>query len=253
MSAAASPAELPDQSQDEGSTIAEYSFLHAPHPRQNWLKWIPIFDNVQEGTGLKVTHPFLMDKNNWMDIMLVQHLLVDHPFSATFGKHGKAWKAFVATLSKVENPDGKLVFGVQGIGDEAAKKYFEELMVFTKKHVSHVPFESGIDDANECNVLLAGLEDLLDIVTGLENVKSATSFQTAAKKNEDRARAEALRNASLGKLTAADKQLIKSLELAEVEPSSAKKRPANNSPSEMFHILGNTSEHLSYRMEIKAQ
>ena len=90
MSAAASPAELTDQSQDEGSTIAEYSFLHAPYPRQNRLKWVPIFETVQEGTGLKVIHPFLMDKNNLMDIMLVQHLLVHHPFSATFGKHGKA-------------------------------------------------------------------------------------------------------------------------------------------------------------------
>ena len=122
MSADASPAELNDQSQDEGSAIAEYSFLHAPHPSQNRLKWVPIFETVAEGTGLKVTHPFLMDKNNWMDIMLVRHLLVDHPFSATFGKHGKAWKAFVATLSKAENPDGMLVFGVQDIGEKAAKK-----------------------------------------------------------------------------------------------------------------------------------
>ena len=133
------------------------------------------------------------------------------------------------------------------------KKRFEELMVFIKKHVSHVPFESGSDDADECNELLAGLEDLLDIVTGLENVKGATSFQIVVMKTEDRARAEALRNTSLGKLTAVDKQLINRSELAEVEPSSAKKRPANNSLSEMLCILGNTSEHLSRRMEIKAQ
>ena len=83
MSAAASPAELTDQTQDEGSTIAECSFLHAPHPRQNWLKWVSIFTTVQEGTGLNIIHPFLNFKDNWMDIMLVQHLLVDHPFSAT--------------------------------------------------------------------------------------------------------------------------------------------------------------------------
>ena len=70
---------------------------------------------------MKVIQPFLMDKNNWMDIMLVWHLLVDQPFSDIFGKHGKAWKAFVATLSKAENPVGKLVFGVQDIGEKAAK------------------------------------------------------------------------------------------------------------------------------------
>ena len=74
----------------------------------------------------------------------------------------------MATLSKAENPDGKLVFGVQGIGENAAKKRFEELMMFIKKNVSHVPFESVSDHADKCNELLAGLEDLLDIVTGLE-------------------------------------------------------------------------------------
>ena len=120
MSAAASPAELTDQSQVEGANVAEYSSLHAPQPRQNQLKWVNIFYTAQEGTGLKVIHPFLMDKNNWMDIMLVRHLQINL-FSATFGKHGKAWKAFVATLSKAENPDGKLVFGVQGIGERAQK------------------------------------------------------------------------------------------------------------------------------------
>ena len=59
----------------------------------------------------------------------------------------------------------------------------------------------------------------------MENIRSVTSSQTAAKKNEDRARAEAFRNASLGSLIAADKQLIKSSKAVEVEPSSAKKKP----------------------------
>ena len=70
---------------------------------------------------MNVIHPFLVDKNNWMDIMLVRHLIVEHPFSATFGKHGKAWKTFAVNLSKVEDPDGTLVFGVQGIGERWQK------------------------------------------------------------------------------------------------------------------------------------
>ena len=118
---AASPAELTEQSQDKVSTAAELSLLHAPYLRQNQLKWVPIYDTVPEGVELKVIHPFLVSKNNWMDIMLVRHLLVEHPFSATFGIHGKAWKTFVVSLSKVEDPDVMLVFGVQGIGEKAAK------------------------------------------------------------------------------------------------------------------------------------
>ena len=70
---------------------------------------------------MNVIHPFLFDQNNWMDIILVRHLLVEHPFSTTFGKHVKAWKTFVVNLSKVEDPDGKVVFGVQGIGEKVAK------------------------------------------------------------------------------------------------------------------------------------
>ena len=38
-----------------------------------------------------------------------------------------------------------------------------------------------------------------------------------------------------------------------MEPSNAKKQQANNSPAEILCILGNTSEHLKHRMEIKAQ
>ena len=37
-----------------------------------------------------------------------------------------------------------------------------------------------------------------------------TSSQSAARKNEDRTRAEALRNASLGNLTSTNKEMIKS-------------------------------------------
>ena len=62
-----------------------------------------------------------------------------------------------------------------------AKKQFKELMVFFKGNMDHVPFGSGSDDADDCNELLSGLEDLLEIVTGLENVRSVTSSQTAAK------------------------------------------------------------------------
>ena len=110
-------------------------------------------------------------------------------------------------------------------------------MAFTKGFIGHVPFESGTDDAEGGTKLVAGLEDLFEIVSELENEKSVTSSQTAAGKNEDRAKAEALKNTSLGKLTTADKELIKSCKVVELESSSAKKRPPNNSPAEMYRIF----------------
>ena len=84
---------------------------------------------------------------------------------------------------------------------------------------------------------MAGLEDLLEIVSGLENEKCVTTSQTAARKCEDRVREEALKNASLGNLTVADKELIKKNKVVELESSSAKKQQANNSPAEMYRIF----------------
>jgi hypothetical protein len=217
------------------------------------LKWIPISETVQKGTGSKVIHLFLHNHNNWMDIMLVCHLLVDHPFAAGFGQTCKAWRSLDDSLSNCKDPDGKLVYGVHGIGKKAAKKLFEELMVFMKGCINHVPFESETDYAEEGSVLVAGLEDLLEIVSGLKNEKCVTTSQTAARRYEDRARIEALRNACLGNLTAADKELIKSYEVVEFESSSAKKQPANNSPAEMYRILGSSAKRLKQRMRMEAQ
>ena len=109
------------------------------------------------------------------------------------------------------------------------------------------------NDADKGTELVPGLEDLLDIVSGLENEKSVTTSQTAARKCEDRARAEALRNDSLGNLTAADKELIKTYKVVELESSSAKKQPTNNSPAEVYRILGSSAERLQQRMKMKAQ
>ena len=179
--------------------------------------------------------------------------MVEPPFAAGFDQTCKAWRALAASLSNCNNPSGKLVYGIQGIGDKATKKRFEELIVFMKGFIGHVPFESGTDDAEGGTELVADLEDLFEIVSGLENEMSVTSSQTAARKNEDRAKAEALRNASLGNLTPANKELVKSHKLVKLESNSAKKRPANNSPAEMYKILGSSAERIKQRMDMKAQ
>jgi hypothetical protein len=72
-----------------------------------------------------------------MDIMLVCHVLVEHPFAAGFSQTCKAWKALAESLSKCKDPDGKLVHGDHGIGEKAAKKQFEDLIVFRhfKRHL----------------------------------------------------------------------------------------------------------------------
>ena len=63
-------------------------------------------------------------------------------------------------------------------------------MVFMRRLIGHIPFESGTDDAGSGTDLVAGLEDLFEIVSGLENEKCVTSSQTAARKNEDSCKKE---------------------------------------------------------------
>ena len=103
------------------------------------------------------------------------------------------------------------------------------LMALMKGCINHVPFDSGTDDAEEDpEELMADLEDLLEIVSGLENEKCVTTSQTTARMSKGKARAEALGNASLRNLSAADKELIKSYKVVELESSSAKKQLTNN-------------------------
>ena len=65
--------------------------------------------------------------------------------------------------------------------------------------VNHVPFESGTADAKDTE-LMAGLEDLLEIVSGLENERCVTTSQTAARKCEDRQEQKPLDMLHLGTL-----------------------------------------------------
>ena len=112
--------------------VSSAESLSAPsQPKTVCLKWIPISETVQMGSLSRVIHLFLHDPNNCMDIMLVQQLLVEHPFASGSGQTCKSWRALAASLSNCKNPSGKLVYGIQRIGEKAAKKRFEELMVFT--------------------------------------------------------------------------------------------------------------------------
>ena len=47
--------------------------------------------------------------------MLVQHLLVENPFAAGLIQACFDWKAFISFPSNSQDPDGKLMFGVQGV------------------------------------------------------------------------------------------------------------------------------------------
>ena len=142
------------------------------------LSWVPISEIIHKSAGSRDIHLFLHSPNNQTEIMLVWHLLVEHPFAAGFGQTYKAWRILDVFPSNCKDTYRTLVQGVQVIGEKATKKQFEEFMAFMKGFIGHIPFESGADDAEAGTELVDGLEDLVEIVSALENEKCVTSSQT---------------------------------------------------------------------------
>ncbi len=187
--------------------------------------------------------------------MLVRHLLVEEPFSASVGKSGSAWKDFVTALSGAEDPDGNQVYGTIGISDKAAKKRFEDLMEYVKKAQDDVPFQSGCDDQAPSTELEAGLDDLYELYCEKACDAKVASNSTAAQNAEDNARAETLRNASLGMLTPQENIRLKERRSGTSVANSAASTPAAGGSSKkrplnvVIDLMGSTNERYSKRQE----
>ena len=211
------------------------------------LKWEPITVIQEDGT---VVHPFLTKRDNWMDIMLLRALIVEQPFDASYGKQGVAWKTCASTLSVAEDPQGNLVYGVHGVGDKAIKKRFEDLMAYAKKSQSEVPFRSGCDNDDAPNELQTLLDDLSEIYSAkLEDGKLA-STTAAAKKADDFAKAEALRNVLLDMLSPKDKELLgMSRSSSSSDIISHKKVKGQNQQSDLASLIEISSERMTKQHE----
>jgi hypothetical protein len=59
------------------------------------------------------------------------------------------------------------VYEVQGIGVKAAKKILKNQWCSVKGNITHIPFESGRNNREECNELLVGLKTYVKIVLTL--------------------------------------------------------------------------------------
>ena len=147
---------------------------------------------------------------NWLDVYLGRQLLYDGPFSQGYEQVTKAWTSMAVALSKTVNPDdGSLLYG-GGISVKTCKDRFAAFMAYAKEHIKHVPFESGQDDQEAPNELQRAVEEMYAMQLGIDDAKTMLTFQSAAKKEEEKAKAEAIRRASLGLLSGTDKSSLKS-------------------------------------------
>jgi hypothetical protein len=207
------------------TTAAAQSALQGNKQRVRWqsLSSVTTVNSAGEPT---TTHPFLQNRQNWTDIMLVRQLLVDQPVAAPFGQSGHAWKTCSQALSRARDP-GLLVYGVAGVSDKSIKKRFEDLMMFVKKEENLVPFRSGSDNepgAGEVGELASALEDLYEIYSSVVSDREAAGAYVAKKKADDMANAEFLRNASLGMLTASEKNTMRQRKKSRINSAAS---PAN--------------------------
>ena len=83
-------------------------------------------------------------------------------------------------------------------------------MTYIKKQQNDVPFQSGCNDQAPSSELEMGLGDLYELYSEKICDAKMASTSVAARKREDNAKAETLRNASLGLLTPQDKIELKS-------------------------------------------
>ncbi len=74
------------------------------------LRWQPITTLllIDQCEGVITTHPFLKNRHNWMDTMLVSELVGNQPVAVSRGPNGEAWRAFAQSLSLTQDPDGYL-------------------------------------------------------------------------------------------------------------------------------------------------
>ena len=83
--------DFPELANLPGDQASSVEFISAPtQSKMVCLKWIPISETIQRVTESRDIHLYLHDPNNWMDIMAVWHLLVEHPFAAGFRQTCKA-------------------------------------------------------------------------------------------------------------------------------------------------------------------
>ena len=115
----------PELAHLQDDQVSSFQSFSAPtQSKMVCLKWFPISETIHRGTGSRDIHLFLYYPDSWIDIMLVQHLFVEHLFAAEFGQTCKAWRILAASICNCKDSDEKLVYGVRGIGERVANTGF---------------------------------------------------------------------------------------------------------------------------------
>lgn len=166
------------------------------------LRWQP-FTKTSLVKGEEVTtFPFL-DDSNLKDLWLVRYLLAERPYKAGYGSTIKAWEEIAIQLRDQKHPEtGELLYGPKGLRGKTLKDRFISMMEFVKQQDREVLRRTGTDDEPVPGEIMSALEDLYSDWQSHCAVGESKTQALAAQKKKDRDAAEALRQASLGNLSA---------------------------------------------------
>ena len=152
-------------------------------------------------------------------LAIVNQAIAERPWESK--SQGKAWDMIAANLSA--HYKDIFPFGISG--NQALLK-FKMILSETKKWNSSAPFRSGGDNEAH-NSFVQACEDAEGLYQGWKDIEGDKKAAAAASKDKDKMAAEAIRRASIGKMTRKD--LLAQLRNDESSRSSSRSvTPVNN-------------------------
>lgn len=178
-----------DDSSEEADADTERATRHT---------WPKTKKTINKKDGKTVTvFPFLSD-DNWQDKVLVRHLLAERPYVADFGGVGPSWVAVLKGVCAEIHPDTGSPIFIEGISKKTIQSRFNTYMSFVKWHRAQVSFHTGCDNEDPPTEIHDGLESMYDDWSSHMATNKEKRGAAAAKKQQDKVGAEALRRAALG-------------------------------------------------------
>jgi hypothetical protein len=122
--------------------------------------WISIYKVEQ---GKKIVSARFLSEDNWQDKLLIRHLLIHKPYTASHGSRTSEWDKVRDAIVLEEIGEGTLAFGSH-MPVRTLKARFTQYMDFAKSEQSLAPGRSGI------------VEPPSEIRDGIENIWEEYSY-----------------------------------------------------------------------------
>lgn len=194
----------------------------------------------------KFVYPFLDDKINQKDTVLVKMLTELHPFDVGHGGRTGAWKSFLEAVKSEKDENGILIFPTLSMN--AMKDRWEDYKSFVRFHREAVKGNKGFDDNAPSNLLtnLYKLVEMNDSMVALQAEQRKKLDDAIA----DRAEAEQICKFAIGEIPKVEKKNLKTKgAVPQDEDEAAVKAPPK--AKRMLEMINTSAGAIASRQENK--